>query len=258
MTFTSPGAVILSLGPLSMRWYGLLYGLGFLVALAIAEKYLCPKEIDKEELSNFFISVLIFGIIGARLWYVLLNLDYYSVHPLETVQIWLGGQSIQGGIIGGVLGSWFIHRSFYLHKLAIAATVVPIAQAIARWGNFFNEEAYGGMTDLPWKLYISHTGTYHHPCFLYESIWNLLSFVVLFKTYDADKPLKSVANYLLLYSIGRLMIEQLRLDQIMLWDFVSAGTLMAVVGILVGVSISISQKTLETLSHIHPGQQSQN
>lgn len=235
MTFTSPGAIILQLGPFALRWYGLLYGLGFLTALQVAQQYLRPEEISEEELVNFFVNVLIFGLIGARLWFVILNADYYWFNPLEIPQIWLGGQSIQGGIVVACLGTWFTSRELYLDKLAIAATVAPLAQAIARWGNFFNEEAYGGLTDLPWGLYVSYTGQSHHPCFLYESIWNLISFVILFKTYDAARPLAMVAKYLILYSSGRLMIEQLRMDQIILWNFVSAGTLMAVVGIIVGI-----------------------
>jgi phosphatidylglycerol:prolipoprotein diacylglycerol transferase len=242
MTFVSPGPVLIDLGLVSLRWYGLLYAVGFIAALSLAEKYLCPRDISKEELSNFFVYILLFGLLGARLWYVLLNLDYYQANPEEILQIWLGGQSIQGGIVGGSLGAWLLARKNYLNKLAVVATVVPLAQAIARWGNFFNEEAYGSVTELPWKLYISHTGAYHHPCFLYESIWNLICFLVLFKTYDASQPVRQISLYLILYSTGRLAIEQLRLDQIIVWDLVSAGTLMAIVGIVLGFIVLLNAK----------------
>ncbi|MDD9897730.1 MAG: prolipoprotein diacylglyceryl transferase [Candidatus Melainabacteria bacterium] len=235
MTFVSPGPVLIDLGFVSLRWYGLLYALGFIAALSIAEKYLCPKDTTKEELSNFFVYLLLFGLLGARLWFVLLNLDYYLANPAEILQIWLGGQSIQGGIIGACLGAWLMDRRHYLAKLSAAATVVPLAQAIARWGNFFNEEAYGSVTDLPWKLFVTHTGEYHHPCFLYESIWNLLVFAVLFKSYNQARPVRQISAYLILYSLGRLAIEQLRLDQILVWNTLSAGTLMAIVGMVVGL-----------------------
>ena len=242
MMFQSPGAILIELGPLVIRWYGLLYVVGFLVALEVAAKYLCPPNITKDQLSNFFIGILLWGLVGARLWYVILNADYYWMNPIEIPQIWLGGQSIQGGIIGGALGTWVFDRNNYLIKLSIAATVVPLAQAIARWGNFFNEEAYGSITNLPWGLYVSHSQQFHHPCFLYESIWNLISFVILLKSYDAKNPLKMIAKYLLFYSIGRLLIEQLRLDQILVMNgMMSAGTLMAIVGIIVGIGMIITQ-----------------
>lgn len=245
MMFQSPGAILIELGPLVIRWYGLLYAFGFLVALEVAAKYLCPPNITKDQLSNFFIGILLWGLVGARLWYVILNADYYWMNPIEIPQIWLGGQSIQGGIIGGALGTWVFDRNNYLIKLSIAATVVPLAQAIARWGNFFNEEAYGSVTNLPWGLYVSHTQQFHHPCFLYESIWNLVSFAILMVSFQSSNPLKRIAKYLLLYSIGRLLIEQLRLDQILVMGgMMSAGTLMAIVGIVVGLGIMIISQSV--------------
>ncbi|MDA1020816.1 MAG: prolipoprotein diacylglyceryl transferase [Cyanobacteria bacterium] len=244
MIFASPGATLIEWGPVAIRWYGLLYAVGFLVALEVAAKYVCPPNITKDQLSNFFIGILLWGLVGARLWYVILNTDYYWMNPIEIPQIWLGGQSIQGGIIGGALGTWIFDRNNYLTKLAIAATVVPLAQAIARWGNFFNEEAYGSMTNVPWGLYISHTEQFHHPCFLYESIWNLISFTILMVSFKSSRPLRQIAKYLLLYSIGRLLIEQLRLDQILVMDgMMSAGTLMAIVGIVVGLGMIITSQS---------------
>ena len=243
MIFQSPGPILLELGPLTLRWYGLLYAIGFLLALEIADKYLRPKNITKEELANFAIVLLVSGIVGARLWYVLLNYEYFLQNPVEIPQIWLGGQSIQGGMIGAWIGTWLVDKQNYLTKLSILITVIPLAQAIGRWGNFFNEEAYGSVTELPWKLYISHTGTYHHPTFLYESIWNLLVFAILFTIYRRAnvKPLTIIGLYLVLYSTGRFFLEMLRTDSLTILGY-PAGSIMSVVGVGVGIYIIQNQK----------------
>lgn len=217
-----------------LRWYGLLYAVAFIVSLAIAEKYLCPKNISKDELSNFAVIALVSGIVGARLWYVLLNYEYFIHNPLEIPQIWQGGQSIQGGMLGVWLGTWLLDRKDYLTKLAIIITVMPLAQAIGRWGNFFNEEAYGSVTELPWKLYISHTGTFHHPTFLYESIWNLLVFMVLFNLYKKYSALRLIGSYLFLYSLGRFFLEMLRTDSLMIMGY-PAASLLSAVGMGIGL-----------------------
>ncbi len=247
MQFASPGPIILELGPLTLRWYGLLYAVAFFVVITIAEKYLKPKDVSSDELSNFAIIALVSGLVGARLWYVLLNYQYFLLHLDETYQIWLGGQSIQGGMLGAWLGTLLLDRKNYLAKLATLITVIPLAQAIGRWGNFFNEEAYGSVTDLPWKLYISHTGSYHHPTFLYESLWNLLVFVVLFSLYrkfnaevgsSRQSNLILIGLYFLLYSIGRFFIEMLRTDSLYIGPL-PAASLMSVIGMLVGLIIIV-------------------
>ncbi len=263
MIFQSPGPIIYEIGPLTLRWYGLLTVSGFLVALAFAQKFIraqVTELVSEDDLNDFAITALVFGVIGARLWFVFLNMNYYSGHPDEIAQIWLGGQSIQGGMIGAAIGTYcFSHKNFLL-KLGILACVAPLGQAIGRWGNFFNEEAFGRITELPWKLYISHTANYHHPTFLYESIWNLLCFVLLYrfnqslindplknaespvKTKPSNHGLKLIGAYLILYSIGRLMIEALRTDSLYLLGL-PAASLMSMIGIGIGLGLMIqSQK----------------
>lgn len=245
--FKSPGPILLDAGFTQIRWYGLLYGVAFLVALFFIQK-IARKRIqnkDKEELDEeldvFAISALVSGIVGARLWYVLLSLDYFLLHPSEILQIWLGGQSIQGGIIGAVLGTWVLaciykkeSLDYYLEKLASITVALPMAQAIGRWGNFFNEEAYGSVTDLPWKLYISHTGNFHHPTFLYESIWNLICFFLLLKFHSKLKSKQVIGIYLILYSVARLALEEMRTDSLMLWNL-PAASIIASISIITGV-----------------------
>lgn len=271
----SPGPILAQLGPLTMRWYGLLTALGFLTAVAIASNlFIFRKQnidpnhpvqsITDDDLMNFSVLVLISGIIGARLWYVALKWDYYSQNMSEIIQIWHGGQSIQGGIIGAIIGAVFfsalIPKGFQqlLFKLSLAASVLPIAQAIGRWGNFFNEEAYGSATDanLPVRLFISKTGMFHHPTFLYEALWNLMNFVILlvlnYILYTKAKSLPLykkdlilIAVYMIVYSTGRLIIESIRTDSLMLGGLAAASALsmgMIVVGLLLLIMVLCSHK----------------
>ncbi len=254
MIFASPGPVIAEIGPISLRWYGLLTATAFLVALSLAKILLKKRQenledqtlkaIDEEQLSNFAITALIAGLIGARAWFVILSYQYFWEHPLEIPQIWLGGQSIQGAILGAAIGTYIFYRKQgWLFLTSILASVMPLAQAIGRWGNFFNEEAFGRVTNLPWKLYISHTGQYHHPTFLYEALWNLLCFVFLF--YFAIKnPAKHsliIALYLMLYSLGRFIIEPMRTDSLMIGSF-PAASVIAIVGFLSGLLIAFLKR----------------
>ena len=194
-------------------------------------------------MSNYAVVVLIASLVGARLWFVALNWDYFSSNPLEIPQIWLGGQSIQGGMLGSVIATFLFYRKQSLDLLALMTSAVPLGQAIGRWGNFFNEEAFGSVTSLPWGLYISHTGKYHHPTFLYESLWNLLVFTAMIflnqKTQISSK--KIIAFYLLFYSIGRLIIESIRVDSLLIVG-IPAASLISVFLIVVALSILLSRK----------------
>lgn len=258
--FQSPGPVLISYGPFTIRWYGLLTALAFLAALSVAtkvlktrkEKFKEAEKISEDELSNFAIVAILTGLVGARAWFVFLEWAYFWQHPLETFQIWLGGQSIQGGIIGAALGTWiylwFKYRKLsvsflphYLELLACISVAAPLGQAIGRWGNFFNEEAFGSVTHLPWKLYISHTGSFHHPTFLYEMLWNLILFGLLYGLRLKLRSNQLIGLYLMGYSLGRLMIEPLRTDSLMLWG-VEAASLISFLFCLTGFFLVLGSK----------------
>jgi phosphatidylglycerol:prolipoprotein diacylglycerol transferase len=169
---------------------------------------------------------LLGGLIGARLYYVAFNLDYYLRYPGKIFAVWEGGLAIHGGVLGGLLvgGGYALWRGLpAITYLDIAAPSLALGQAIGRWGNFFNEEAFGAPTDLPWKLYISpphrppelRDVEYFHPTFLYESLWDLLVFVLLVgwvRPRVARRPGAVFFAYIGLYSVGRFFIEALRLD----------------------------------------------
>lgn len=222
---TTPDPVAFNLFGIEVRWYGILIATGMILALLIGLKKLKKYDIPEDEGLNFFLIMVPSVIIGARLWYVLFEWSYYSLHPSEIIAVWNGGLAIQGGLIaGGIAGVIFCKiRKIPVLRFADAAIAgVPLAQAIGRWGNFFNQEAYGTETTLPWAItvYDSAKGYIQvHPTFLYESIWDLLVFGFMW-LYDAkwkkcDGEVLFV--YMIGYSVGRFFIESLRTDSLMFY-----------------------------------------
>lgn len=228
--FTSPGDIAIQLGPLNIYWYGISIATAFCFGLfscyKIAENYYPESSLDR--LSDLSFYILMGAIIGARLYFVGFNWDYFSLNLEEIPMLWHGGISIHGAIIGGFIsGASYVKKhnlSLWLYA-DIIAFGLPIGQAIGRWGNFFNSEAFGKPTDLPWKLYIPQYHRpvgmeefeYFHPTFLYESIWNIGVFLVLFffiKNKFQNKNGVIFFSYLILYSLGRIIIEAIRIDSI--------------------------------------------
>lgn len=199
--------------------------IGVLVSDWIGSQYFGLK---KETIVDLAPYLIIFGILGARIYYCALNYDFYLRFPTEIIAIRHGGISIHGAIIGGAFGLWLFARRHKLNikKLFDAVAVgFPLAQAIGRWGNFFNSEAFGAPTNLPWKLYIApqyrpipyQNDLFFHPTFLYESILDVVIFVILFLMAKNNKIKKDgnlVLLYLVLYSIVRIIVESFRIDSV--------------------------------------------
>ena len=231
MIFQSPGAIVVKLGALTIRWYGVLIALGFLLATAMAHKLAARWGLDHEKVTNGALISFLGGIVGGRLYFVALGWQYFVAHPWEIFATWNGGMSIHGGIIGGFLtGAIYCYfaKLPILRCMDLGGVVTPLAQAVGRWGNFFNSEAFGRPVsdDFPLKLFIPRdcrpmvyaNHEYFHPTFLYESIWDLVLFLFLY--FSASKKLVKYPGltflaYLSIYSIGRLLIEPLRVDSIM-------------------------------------------
>jgi phosphatidylglycerol:prolipoprotein diacylglycerol transferase len=250
MIFQSPGAEIFTIGPITLRWYGVLIATGFYLALIYASKLIKNRDqkASVDEFQNFAFLLLFGGIIGARAWYVILDWDYFSQNLEEIHRIWHGGISIQGGIVGAVITAFitgFKDLKKMLFYLSALASAVPLAQAIGRWGNFFNEEAFGELCSLPWKLYISHTDQFHHPTFLYESVLNLTIFGILFfynKSFyqnDNKHDLRLIGLYFFLYSLIRFFLEAIRTDSLTIMGF-AAAQIIAIAGMIIGVCLWIA------------------
>lgn len=228
--FASPGPFVLQIGPLAIRWYGLLFATGVLLGTWLAQREAIRRGEDPEQLLNVIVFGVMAGLIGARLYYVLFNWGYYGSRPLKILAVWEGGLAIHGGLLAGGLTAviYSVRKKLpVLTYLDIMAPSAPLGQAIGRWGNFFNQEAFGIPTDLPWKLYIEPyhrppdlaTYEYFHPTFLYESLWNLLVFAILyFLLRRRLQPIRGalLLCYMGLYSVGRFFVEGLRIDSLML------------------------------------------
>lgn len=231
--FASPGAIIFQMGPIAIRWYGLLIATGVLLGTTLAHREAIRRGQDPDRLLNVIVVAVLCSLVGARLYYVLFNLRYYASQPLKIVAVWEGGLAIHGGLLAGILAVVITCRRSGLvipTTMDIMAPSVAIGQAIGRWGNFFNQEAFGVPTDLPWKLYIDphHRPPdlaryeHFHPTFLYESLWNLLVFGLLWfvlRKRLQDRPGALTLCYLGLYSLGRFFVEGLRIDSLMLGEF---------------------------------------
>lgn len=221
--------VAIALGPLQIHWYGIIMGTAALLGLYLAVQEGKRQGIDTDKLLDMMIWVLPSAIIGARLYYVLFEWEYYGTHPEDILALWKGGLAIHGGLIAAFLvGYLYIrkHKLSFLHLADIVAPSVLLAQAIGRWGNFINQEAHGGPVSvdflnsllLPnWIIeQMTIGGVTYHPTFLYESLWNLLGFgVLLFLRYVVvPKRGEILFAYMIWYSLGRFFIEGLRTDSL--------------------------------------------
>ncbi|OKH22289.1 prolipoprotein diacylglyceryl transferase [Chroogloeocystis siderophila] len=232
--FASPGPVIINVGPITIRWYGLLIASAVLIGITLSQYLAKQRKVDPDLIGDLAIWLVIGAIPAARLYYVLFEWSEYAQNPEQIIAIWQGGIAIHGAIIGGLLAALIFARIRRVSFWQLADLVAPsliLGQAIGRWGNFFNSEAFGNPTNLPWRLYIPPemrppefaNFAYFHPTFLYESLWNLMVFALLIALFVRDVQGKQRLKtgtlflvYLVAYSLGRVWIEGLRTDSLML------------------------------------------
>ncbi len=237
--FTLPGWDI----DITIKFYGVIIAFGFILAVLFGGRMAYKWKMSIDKMLDVLIYGTIGGIVGARLYYVIFQWDMYKDDLLSIFKIWEGGLAIYGGIIGGLGAAYFVCKKVdlnFLKLLDLAGMSLLIGQGIGRWGNFTNQEAFGINTDLPWGMtsekieeYItSHysellgngitmeSGTPVHPTFLYESVWCLLSFVILYivckKFYKFDGQL--ILGYGVLYGLESTVVEGLRIDSLYIGD----------------------------------------
>ncbi len=247
--FASPGSIAFEIGPITVRWYGILMATAILVGFWLAHRRAVEEGLPADEMIRAAQWAVVAGLVGARLYEVIFNWDYYGRFPGKIVAVWEGGLAVHGGLIVGPLVGALLARKWsvpVVRALDVCAPSMVLGQAIGRWGNFFNEEAFGRPTDLPWRLYISpahrppefREAEYFHPTFLYESLWDLLVFAVLvwwLRPRVGRRPGAVFFSYIGLYSVGRFAIESLRLDSFWLGPF-RVPQLASVAGVLVAVA----------------------
>ncbi len=221
-------------GGLEVRWYGIIITLGIILAFAYCAWRSRQEGIDFDDLLDIGIFTIIFGVIGARAYYVLTSLDRYDSF-YDVIAIWEGGLAIYGAVIAGALTIWLVCRKKKLKTLKMmdaTAPAVMIGQILGRWGNFCNGEAHGGVVSEGNPLYFLRMGLYPHdikgvygmayvhPTFLYESVWNLIGFLIIHFLYKKKKfDGQVLLMYLTWYGFGRMFIEGLRTDSLMVGVF---------------------------------------
>ena len=234
-TFT-PDPILISIGPITIYWYGLFVVSGILAAMFIALKLADYYGINKTAVIDIAFWTIIFGVIGARIYHVGLEFSYYWSNPLAIFKVWEGGLAIHGALLFGGLTAWYLVKKNNINFWQFAAIFAPgiaLGQAIGRWGNYFNQELYGLPTNLSWGIPIApqnrlleyYNYQYFHPTFLYESLGNFLIFLTLIlihvwiiKNPDSKSKIYQmrfelcVMSYAILYSLLRFSLEFIRID----------------------------------------------
>jgi phosphatidylglycerol:prolipoprotein diacylglycerol transferase len=259
--------ILIQIGPIAIRWYGLMIALGCLAGLWVAGKEAQRKGIGKEKVHDFFLYAIIGAIIGARLYYVAFaeGAQLWD-NPLSIFAIWQGGLAIHGGILGGLLVGLFYTRRQKISFWKFADTFAPsliLGQAIGRIGCFFNGDAHGYPTSLPWGLIYSpespagqmFPGQPLHPTQLYEMIFNFIIFGFLWKV---RKKVKVDGHlfllYVMLYSLIRIFVEHFRADKLIYFGDLSVAQSIGIVGIVVGFMLTLALKRKKTQAP-HPSLQ---
>lgn len=251
---------ILSIGNFHIYWYSVLIATGIIIGLYLLMKEASKQNISKDTIIDIAFYTIIWGIIGARIYYVIFNIKPYLSNPLSILYVWEGGLAIYGGIIGGLITLAYQTKKKNIALGKLTDMIVPsliLAQAIGRWGNFFNQEAHGGIVTLEFlkKIHIPNfiikgmyiNGNYYHPTFFYESLWCLLGFILLIiirRLLKNSKDGTLTFIYLIWYGIGRFFIEGLRTDSLYLGIF-RISQIVSIVIIIIGIIGLIYNKRKE-------------
>lgn len=242
--------VAFQIGNFEVRWYGILIAFGVIVAILLASYNCKRKDVDFDVILDGFFVAFPAAIIGARAYYVIFEFQNYRDNIIDIFNIRKGGLAIHGGLIGAFLAVYIyskIKKIKILKYLDVGAPSIILAQAIGRWGNFMNSEAHGGEVSYEFiskfpsfiEKGMNIGGVYYHPTFLYESIWNLIVCIVLLtilykKRHNHDGIV--IASYMILYSLGRVFIEGLRTDSLMISN-IRVAQLVSITGIIAGIAI---------------------
>ncbi|HPP63102.1 MAG: prolipoprotein diacylglyceryl transferase [Anaerolineales bacterium] len=250
-----------------LAWYGVILMSGAMAGAWLAAREVKRRGGDPEIVWDLLVYLIIGGVIGARLWHVFtpppssieqgITTSYYLTHPIDLVNLRKGGLGIPGAVIGGMIALYYYTRKYKMNFAEwtdIAAPSVALGQAIGRFGNYFNQEVYGAPTDLPWKIYIEPAYRvsgfkqydYFHPLFLYEALWNLANMFLLIwlsrRFADRLKPGDVFLAYLIVYPVGRFLLDFLRLDAAQLGGINANQTFMAIVALIAATALFIRHR----------------
>jgi len=256
------------IGTFEIRFYGIVLMLGAVMGTWLATREAKRRGYDPEIVWDLFVYLLVGGIVGARIWHILtpspasgLTTAWYFSHPLDMINLRSGGLGIPGAVIAGVITLFFYSRNrgiIFSEWVDILAPSLALGQAIGRWGNFFNQELYGAPTNLPWGISIDEAHRlagysnveYYHPLFLYESIWNLGNMFLLIwisrRYADRLKNGDIFLVYLIVYPVGRFLLDFLRLDASLVGGININQTVMAIVALCASTMLYLRHRKVES------------
>ncbi|MDU4752895.1 MAG: prolipoprotein diacylglyceryl transferase [Clostridium butyricum] len=253
--------VAFNIGNFEIRWYGILIVLGIFIGMFIAYYNSNKLNLDFEKIIDGFLVAFPCAIVGARAYYVFFEFDNFKNNIWSIFNLRTGGLAIHGGLIGALIGT-IIYCKFkkieMMKYLDVVAPSLILAQAIGRWGNFMNGEAHGDVVSYEFiskfpefiqkGMYLD--GHYYNPTFLYESMWNLIIFLILMIILHKKKSNENgvvIASYAVLYSVGRLFIESLRTDSLMIGN-IRIAQFMSILGVVIGITYIIYVKSKKHLN----------
>ena len=251
--------VAFSIFGINIYYYSLFILLGVIIGYILITREAKKLGYDNKVISDFIFYTLLIGIVGARIYYVVFNLDYYLSNPVDILKIYNGGLAIHGGVIFGLVFAFFYCKkkklNFY-RILDICAPAVILAQAIGRWGNFFNGEAHGGITTYERlkELFVPNfviegmkiDGNYYYPTFYFESILCIIGFIIIM-ILRRKKNIKvgcQIGFYFIWYGIVRFFIEVFRTDSLMLFNLKMA-QIVSIIGIIIGIVLIVLSRNKE-------------
>lgn len=256
--------IAFSLGPISVRWYGVIIATGIVIAFLVGQREMVKRGLHPEYLTDLLIWAVPLAIVGARIYYVAFEWEHYNNNVGEIIAIWNGGLAIHGALIASVIVGYVFTKKRNTSFLKVADILAPsilIGQAIGRWGNFINQEAHGGEVSrafleslfIPdWiinHMYID--GAYYHPTFLYESMWSLIGIIILLLLRKANLVRGELFFfYMIWYSVGRFFIEGMRTDSLYVVGELRAAQLVSVIAIVIAlVSIIYRRAAIKNPPH---------
>ncbi|WP_096190223.1 prolipoprotein diacylglyceryl transferase [Evansella halocellulosilytica] len=248
--------IAIELGPLTIYWYGLLIGLGAFIGYLVVNQEAKKRGLPKDMFADLLLFALPAAIVGARLYYVIFRWEQFADDPVRVFAIWEGGLAIHGGLIGAFLTTYIFAKkrglSFW-KILDIAAPGILIGQIVGRWGNFMNQEVYGGEVSRQFlenmmlpefiinQMYIN--GAYYHPTFLYESIWNIIGLVIILYLRRVNlRQGEIILAYAIWYSIGRFFIEGIRTDYLLIFGVLKTAQVVSVITIIGAIILIIYRR----------------
>ncbi|MDG5786621.1 prolipoprotein diacylglyceryl transferase [Evansella sp. AB-P1] len=252
--------IAIDFGPITIYWYGLIIGLGGVLAYLLANHEAKKRGLPKDLFLDLLIFAVPAAIIGARLYYVIFRWEHYAHNPLKAFAIWEGGLAIHGALIASVLVAYIFakKRGLSFWKIAdIAAPSILLGQAIGRWGNFMNQEVYGNEVSRSFlenmmlpefiinQMYIEEGGVYAYyaPTFLYESLWNILGVIILILLRRVNlRRGEMFITYAIWYSVGRFVIEGLRTDYLLIFGVLKTAQVVSIITIVGGIILIIYRR----------------